>query len=124
MNPIRKLLTANMRKLYLLTRLYTPFHCECGGHWTGFVTDLSHLSMGSSESLAGTPGVEQVKEQVKEEDEDEEEERGKVVKAKVFKSTFAKQLEEKRAPLMREIETEGESAIRKTCFFILFYCCE
>ena len=80
--------------------------------------------MGSSESLAGTPGVEQVKEQVKEEDEDEEEERGKLVKAKVFKSTFAKQLEEKRAPLMREIETEGESAIRKTCFFILFYCCE
>ena len=81
--------------------------------------------MGSSESLAGTPVVEQVKEQVKEEEEeDEEEERGKVVKAKVFKSTFAKQLEEKRAPLMREIETEGESAIRKTCFFILFYCCE
>ena len=80
---------------------------------------LSLLSMGSSESLAGTPGVEQVKEE-----EEEEEERGKVVKAKVFKSTFAKQLEEKRAPLMREIETEGESAIRKTCFFILFYCCE
>ena len=79
--------------------------------------------MGSSESLAGTPEVEQVREQVKEEEE-EEEERGKVVKAKVFKSTFAKQLEEKRAPLMREIETEGESAIRKTCFFILFYCCE
>ena len=66
---------------------------------------LSLLSMGSSESLAGTPEVEQVKE------EEEEEERGKVVKAKVFKSTFAKQLEEKRAPLMREMEIEGESAI-------------
>ena len=63
--------------------------------------------MGSSESLAGTPGVEQVKEE-EDDEEDEEEERGKVVKAKVFKSTFAKQLEEKRAPLMREIETEGE----------------
>ena len=66
--------------------------------------------MGSSESLAGTPEVEQVKE------EKEEEERGKVVKAKVFKSTFAKQLEEKRAPLMREIETEGEK-----CVFFLFF---
>ena len=66
---------------------------------------LSLLSMGSSESLAGTPEVEQVKE------EKEEEERGKVVKAKVFKSTFAKQLEEKRAPLMREIETEGEKCV-------------
>ena len=62
--------------------------------------------MGSSESLAGTPEVEQVKEE-----EEEEEERGKVVKAKVFKSTFAKQLEEKRAPLMREIETEGEKCV-------------
>ena len=67
--------------------------------------------MGSSESLAGTPEVEQVKEE-----EEEEEERGKVVKAKVFKSTFAKQLEEKRAPLMREIETEGEK-----CVFFLFF---
>ena len=76
---------------------------------------LSLLSMGSSESLAGTPGVEQVKEE--EEEEEEEEERGKVVKAKVFKSTFAKQLEEKRAPLMREIETEGEKCV---FFFILF----
>ena len=66
---------------------------------------LSLLSMGSSESLAGTPEVEQVKE------EEEEEERGKVVKAKVFKSTFAKQLEEKRAPLMREIETDGEKCV-------------
>ena len=72
---------------------------------------LSLLSMGSSESLAGTPGVEQVKEE-----EEEEEERGKVVKAKVFKSTFAKQLEEKRAPLMRQIETEGE----KCAFFGFF----
>ena len=41
--------------------------------WTGFVTDLSLLSMGSSESLAGTLGVEQVKEKVKEEEEEEEE---------------------------------------------------
>ena len=69
--------------------------------------------MGSSESLAGTPEVEQVKE----EEEEEEEERGKVVKAKVFKSTFAKQLEEKRAPLMREIETDGE----KYAFFGFFF---
>ena len=61
--------------------------------------------MGSSESLAGTPEVEQVKEK------EEEEERGKLVKAKVFKSTFAKQLEEKRAPLMREIETDGEKCV-------------
>ena len=61
--------------------------------------------MGSSESLAGTPEVEQVKE------EEEEEERGKVARAKVVKSTFAKQLEEKRAPLMREIETEGEKCV-------------
>ena len=72
--------------------------------------------MGSSESLAGTPEVEQVKEQVKEE---EEEERGKVVKAKVFKSTFAKQLEEKRAPLMREIETEGEKCVFFYSFLVL-----
>ena len=128
MNPIRKLLTANMRKLYLLTRLYIHL-------FTVSVVDrvrnrsLSLLSMGSSESLAGTLGVEQVKEKVKEEEEEEEEdeeegERGKVVKAKVFKSTFAKQLEEKRAPLMREMEKEGESALQKTCFFYSFYCCE
>ena len=70
--------------------------------------------MGSSESLAGTPEVgEKVKEK---EEEEEEEEGGKVVKAKVFKSTFAKQLEEKRAPLMRQIETEGE----KCAFFGFF----
>ena len=69
--------------------------------------------MGSSESLAGTPEVEQVKE------EEEEEERGKVVKAKVFKSTFAKQLEEKRAPLMREIETEGEKCVFFNSFLVL-----
>ena len=69
--------------------------------------------MGSSESLAGTP---EVGEKVKEEEEEEEEEGGKVVKAKVFKSTFAKQLEEKRAPLMRQIETEGE----KCAFFGFF----
>ena len=68
--------------------------------------------MGSSESLAGTPEVEQVK-------EEEEEERGKVVKAKVFKSTFAKQLEEKRAPLMREIETEGEKCVFFYSFLVL-----
>ena len=76
---------------------------------------LSLLSMGSSESLAGTPEVEQVKE----EEEEEEEERGKVVKAKVFKSTFAKQLEEKRAPLMREIETEGEKCVFFYSFLVL-----
>ena len=69
--------------------------------------------MGSSESLAGTPEVEQVKEK------EEEEERGKVVKAKVFKSTFAKQLEEKRAPLMREIETEGEKCVFFYSFLVL-----
>ena len=74
---------------------------------------LSLLSMGSSESLAGTPEVEQVKEK------EEEEERGKLVKAKVFKSTFAKQLEEKRAPLMREIETEGEKCVFFYSFLVL-----
>ena len=78
-----------------------------------FNRSLSLLSMGSSESLAGTPEVEQVKE------EEEEEERGKVVKAKVFKSTFAKQLEEKRAPLMREIETEGEKCVFFYSFLVL-----
>ena len=75
--------------------------------------------MGSSESLAGTPGVEQVKEE-----EEEEEERGKVVKAKVFKSTFAKQLEEKRAPLMRQIETEGEKCAFFGFFLVLWAACQ
>ena len=39
---------------------------------------------------------------------DEDEERKEIrVESKVFKSAFAKQLEEKRAPLMREVK-EGE----------------
>ena len=48
--------------------------------------------MGSTESLAGAFEEEQPKE------------------SKVFKSAFAKQLEEKRAPLMREVSKEGERA--------------
>ena len=51
--------------------------------------------MGSTESLAGTLA-----------DEEGKEIRGE---SKVFKSAFAKQLEEKRAPLMREVK-EGERA--------------
>ena len=65
--------------------------------------------MGSTESLAGTL----------DEDEDRKEIR---VESKVFKSAFAKQLEEKRAPLMRELKVGVEqnketkvSDISRTC---------
>ena len=53
------------------------------------------LSMGSTESLAGTSPDDETKETRD--------------KSKVFKSAFAKQLEEKRAPLMREMK-DGERA--------------
>ena len=53
--------------------------------------DPSLISMGSTESLAGAIEDEQPKE------------------SKVFKSAFAKQLEEKRAPPMREMK-DGERA--------------
>ena len=53
------------------------------------------LSMGSTESLAGTSPDDETKETRD--------------KPKVFKSAFAKQLEEKRAPLMREMK-DGERA--------------
>ena len=57
--------------------------------------DPSLISMGSTESLAGALADEQLKE------------------SKVFKSAFAKQLEEKRAPLMREVK-EGERRVALT----------
>ena len=57
----------------------------------------SLLSMGSTESLAGTL------------DQDGEESKETRVESKVFKSAFAKQLEEKRAPLMREVKESERS---------------
>ena len=83
-----------IRKLYLDQNmaLFTVI-----GH-VSVILHPSFPSMGSTESLAGTL------------DEDDEERKEIRVESKVFKSAFAKQLEERRAPLMREVSKEGERA--------------
>ena len=80
-----------IRKLYLDQNmaLFTVI-----GH-VSVILHPSFPSMGSTESLAGTL------------DEDDEERKEIRVESKVFKSAFAKQLEERRAPLMREVKEKS-----------------